>query len=388
MRNIVFLINNPLISRDLDLYGVNFFSKKGYPITFLCYHKCLNRSTHKQDIKIDNQLFINNWKESRINLQRFKNEDSIFLTDIQFSNQSFTLFWQLSCLNIKYSFLDNWHIFISRENPYAKLPLIKKLIKNIKDRHFIWKLDWAIKSYIFKYFIRKPEKIFKPTQVSHDSEFMCGNKSKIIPYAVFDNDKYLEVNKKALEFSEEKFFIFTDQFLDGHPDHLKTEKKYPVTQKYFDSINYLIKQIKEQTGYKCYIACHPRRINGSELNFIADKYLYYKTAELSREAKFILGHYSISFNFAILWNKPVILVVTDELLNNERLYPTICKTQKLFGCPMINADNKEILPEVKQIVNSKINKELYNEFILNHISFNKEENRNTLEIIYENIQNE
>jgi len=78
-------------------------------------------------------------------------------------------------------------------------------------------------------------------------------------------------------------------------------------------------------------------------------------------------------SFAVLWNKPISFVTTDEI-SDSFFFVNIEMNAKLFSKKIINIDNYNT-DEIRQSFNYKLNPELYskykNEFIFHPNSPNK-----------------
>jgi hypothetical protein len=87
------------------------------------------------------------------------------------------------------------------------------------------------------------------------------------------------------------------------------------------------------------IAAHPRL---SSLEKYTDRFEgipveYGKTAELISKSSFVVCHYTTAVQFAVLFNKPVIFVTTDEL-NSSAASKYIKNFAASLGKPVINLD--------------------------------------------------
>ena len=111
--------------------------------------------------------------------------------------------------------------------------------------------------------------------------------------------------------------VFIDQDACYHPEYLaKNEPVSATPEKYFPTISKGLSKISDVLGIDLCIAAHPR----SSYRQLDQDYFegipieYGKTGELIRNCKFVLCHHSTAIQLAILFEKPVIFVTTDELI--------------------------------------------------------------------------
>ena len=138
--------------------------------------------------------------------------------------------------------------------------------------------------------------------------------------------------------------------------------------------------IGENFKLKPYIKLHPRA------NFIKSKKAYNiniktgDTAEFILKSDLIVAHCSTAIQLAVLFYKPIILVIPNELSENTPWFATIerfCKLLDLKSYRSKEINNLKIFP--------KVNKEKYNQYIEEFIKMDTSKNGFTWEIIFENL---
>ena len=132
-----------------------------------------------------------------------------------------------------------------------------------------------------------------------------------------DYDLYLAL--KSIEASAEEYAVFLDQDLCSHPDNIRESAQYYVTpSRYFPALCRGLRRISALLNVGLRVAAHPR----SSYRHHGDDYFegipveYGKTAELIRDCRLVLCHYSTAAQFAVLFKKPAVFVTTDELASS------------------------------------------------------------------------
>ena len=93
----------------------------------------------------------------------------------------------------------------------------------------------------------------------------------------------------------------------------------------------------------------PKSIYDESKNLFNDRKLYkYRTAQLVRDSKLVIGQSSTSTSFPILFNKPLIFITTKELMSS-RYYLDVRGLQYFINNHIIDADQF-----IKQNINGLI----------------------------------
>ena len=126
-----------------------------------------------------------------------------------------------------------------------------------------------------------------------------------------DYDKYLQVRVDKERLIQEKYCVFIDQYLPYHPDGVGIgDVVDPV--RYYAELEGLFTTIEKETGLKVVIATHPRG-DYTLHNDVLNKYekFRFKTAELIRDAEFVIAQFSTSICYATIFWKPILLVTGE-----------------------------------------------------------------------------
>jgi len=188
--------------------------------------------------------------------------------------------------------------------------------------------------------------------------------TKILNIHYYDYDNYVaEISKGNI--IDQATGVFLDQYVPFHPENLlsgcsseiKVEEYYPYLRKFFDYLEATFK-------VKIIIAAHPRANYDNCSNYFGGRpVIRDKTCELVGKAWFVLAHHSFSMNYAVLFNKPILILTTEEMQKSKHgtyinLMATILGKTPIFIDRPYNIDwEKEIMVDNKK----------YNEYKQNHI---------------------
>ena len=220
--------------------------------------------------------------------------------------------------------------------------------------------------------------LFNPTKEvtvkpSHSFIIICGgdkgnqlindfaNKpTKIIKTHALDYDRYLEEENSNNHDTnlKDNYALFLDEDVPFHPDYLYHNiKPYCDSEKYYSEINRFFIWFEQKSVMPVIIAAHPRADYKKRDNpFDGRKIVIDNTINYVKHAKIIFAHMSTSKNFAILYNKPIVHIDSDNYLTVFREH--IWGHSSILGELPINVSND--LDSLT--INDKIDRELYKSY--------------------------
>ena len=145
-----------------------------------------------------------------------------------------------------------------------------------------------------------------------------GKRTKIIWGHTLDYDLYLKDLQQPLNINLEKnkkYIVFIDGYWPYAEDYICWGIKNPTTpERYYPSLCKFFNRIEKETGFKVVIAAHPRSMYERHPDYFEGRRIIRgKTKELIRDSECVLMHTSTSICYAILYNKPVIFFVTNDI---------------------------------------------------------------------------
>ena len=133
-----------------------------------------------------------------------------------------------------------------------------------------------------------------------------------------DYDIYLRL-RTSIPTPSEEYGVFLDQNICFAPEFISENIPYYSTpERYYPAIRNGLKEISGFLRVSMRIAAHPRVSRHGEYrdHFGGMPVEYGRTAELIRNCRVVVCHYSTAIQFAVLFKKPVIFVTTDDLASS------------------------------------------------------------------------
>ena len=365
-KHIIFLENQYLNKRNFKRFMLNFFLKKGWVVE---YWNCQNL-IYKKKIVFD-KFYIPN--KSKFKVYNFDNFFTIFqkilkrkyVFYIDYSNQNFIfnffrllflygknkrILLDISCYpNHKLSYLNLYNIFKS-------INFFLFIQKSLKFTFLYFK-----KISIDKFFYFKPLIHFTAGLKSRlDSENLYGKGLQIKAH-VEDYNTYLKPNKNLEIFNNKIVFLDQDFPVPFELD-IRKGKKFINRDNYWNSINNFLDFLEKKLKKKAVIAAHPRAMKSR--NISKKRIIFDHTNELIKHSAICLGHTSNAIQFCILHQKPLLIIATNDFINNKdvAVFQDMHALAIELNKNIINIDNfkfndlkKELLVNVKEY-KSYINK--------------------------------
>jgi hypothetical protein len=352
---IIIFTQNKFDSRDYIRFGVDKIILAGYELEVYDLSPILRPKDYndfyipQNEIKDSYVIRIHSIQHLEQSLKR--NQESIRVIFCFFHLYPFTeaVFNVLSRLNISYVVFK-----------LGALPNINSIWRKLLSRLYYNFKYKVIKNHLnsAKYYVVAGKKAMFETGVKRNRN------TKVLQTASFDFNAYecfvKEVKIKNCSSNE---IIFIDEYYPLHPDldgEIFINPKY-----YFQKVNEFLEKLSIELNMTCSIAVHPRadyRVNPYSFPLI-----HQKTIESIYNSKFIVGHASTAFSFAVLMNKPILQIGFMEVKKHYygRILSEFAKELGLQTC-YIDNNFEWSYPE--------INKEKYKKFICNYLHNNGPDN--------------
>ena len=253
---------------------------------------------------------------------------------------------------------------------------------------FIAKITTII-SYIF---CREPDYI-----LTAGSEHIVdrGYKGKEIFINSFDYTMFLCMEKENLNKNDVALFKNKIIYVDTgapffHTDNHLTGNRHPLTvNKWYPALRDFFNNIEKAFNSEVVIMAHPKHLYDSESAAIfgGRKVIHEKTKEAISLANMVLITNSSAVSYAVLFEKPVVILCSDEIINENSVFYNDSKFWSLeLNCPLININS---YPSFSIIDNfGLIDKKSYAQYINKYLTSRKDAKTNCEIIIDEVINNE
>jgi hypothetical protein len=108
--------------------------------------------------------------------------------------------------------------------------------------------------------------------------------------------------------------VFLDQDLPFHPDFAAAGHRPLEPTRYLAELNAAFDRIESELGLKVVVAAHPRaNAERTRQAYGGRRVVFGETAQTVAESRLVLAHYSRSCNFAVILEKPLMLLVTRQI---------------------------------------------------------------------------
>ena len=156
----------------------------------------------------------------------------------------------------------------------------------------------------------------------------------------FDYDRWRTLPDCGFIYKD-KYALFLDEDIAYHPDYDRFGIKPPVKEAtYYSAINRFFSEFEHHTGIPVYIAVHPRSQYSKRPHLWGSrKLLYGQTMEAVNGASQIFIHFSTAISFAILAKKPLIHLISGEIMKSYLGYQ-IVGVSKFLNTPLLNIDHE------------------------------------------------
>jgi hypothetical protein len=198
-------------------------------------------------------------------------------------------------------------------------------------------------------------------------------RSKIIQINSFDYDSYILTRTNPLRIVNKNYCVFLDEYLPFHPDFemFKIDTLDPI--KYFGSLNKFFDEVEKKLNLKVVIAAHPK--SAYTENPFNERPIYkHKTNGLVKDCEFVMAHMSSSINYAVLYEKPILFLITKGFkdIKSSYIYSVPNYFSEVLGSSLIDCDNSlDQLPDLSKI---KYDYEKYKEYKYNYLTSAASEN--------------
>ena len=367
MDYIVFISQN-LTERNYDRYGIDLFKKKKINYKFLDL-------SYLFDKRIDLVTSKYEKKKNDTNLIKFKSylELLFFLLKQKkfcYSNACSYKSLYLSIIEKIIVFRGNIKIYFST----AIVPVIDRKIYH-QIINFLKKDRISLLIKTFKFLLNKCILFLEP----HPKvAFISGlaelhkfnkNKTKIVYSNCLDYNQTLSIKKHSIK---KNFIVFLDENVPNHPDAHVLDVKHAYSRKeYWSRMKKIFETCYKRYNKKIIISLHPRStLNDIEFvksYFKGPKYrvVYNQSLKSVVKSYLVLAHFSTSIQFAIILNKPIMLIQLKNFDEHQR------KSIKFYHDQL----KVQIINDEYKIKYKPFNKSKYKKFIKNFISANMKEKK-------------
>lgn len=295
-----------------------------------------------EEFKFEGEVSVKTFQELKAYLKIQDNSNTIFINLTQFKGYGFGLFYLLEKYQCKTAFFARYANQVINIKTSLKQKL-NGLFRKLKVRGMMIFARALKKLNLFKSY----DYIFIGGSAALEF-FFAGKfydidrkKASIINVNANDYDAFLKL-KDSKTLVEGSYAVFLDQYLPHHPDFKIANTETVKEQSYYDSLNIAFGKIEEIHDIKIVIAAHPKAEKYKNDNPFNGRELFFEqTPELVANCDCVFAHYSTAINFAILFNKPLQFLLSNEIEKAFLGGSSIMKeASRSLNCPLIRYDNQ------------------------------------------------
>jgi len=372
MKKKLVLVFHLLLPGHLYRYKLHLFKKKGFDIylidlAFLKYPHVKNYYSFFKKKKNFKYFYIKKLTDWNKLKKDFSYKDTIF----------WRLFNPTNIITYKISLdIGKFRSFKTFNDGYV-VEYKKKNLINFKNFLNLSYLKFYINSFFLFYF---NQKIFFFDLLE---KFFIKKKPSLIKLNHWDYNNFLlwkkdNKNKKS-NLKKKNYCIYlesTSPVFDGDYKLLKI-KRYYTKKNYYYNINNLFDEIEKKLNIKVLIALHPKARVSKNFNFYKNrKIVKNKKMQAFKNCKFFMHRGSTAFSYAVLFNKPSLILIGDEIYNNRDIdtinYLNFFK--KETGSQIVNINNQ--IEKKYFLQKLKINKKKYKVYRNKLVSYENKSNCN------------
>lgn len=347
MQTIVFLLHSPLVQRDYERFGIEILQKNFNVLVFDMTG--LYRPEYFQKKTFNIHLFpgyysITTRKQCLLLIDQLNPDHAVDFINISW--HSFFIRKKLRAKKITITKMQNGLLPII----IGKQPSVPSKILNSVITPNKWK------NFFFSFY-----KMISPASFFGSDSILVGGlagrnltavrySKHVVPAHSFDYDIYLKL-KDIKQTKIQPFAVYIDQDFIYHPnfEFLKI-KKFVTEANYYSTLEAFFLDYESKTGIPVKVAVHPRSRYDLHPHLYKGRTLYMgKTAELIRDSKLVLLHTSTSICHAVLWNKPVVFLTTDELNSSSYTFNALNIFRQLFSKELLNMNDYDDMELFRQI---------------------------------------
>lgn len=208
---------------------------------------------------------------------------------------------------------------------------------------------------------------------------------KVVPINFFDYELFVKARANCeRRLVTGRYAVFLDSNLPYHSDFAFCGYQRIDPVGYYQSLNRFFGLLERDCGVSVVIAAHPRA-DYDDATFQNRQIHRLVTAELVRDAEFVLAHASTAMSFAVLNAKPLVFIYTDGMAatyKHSYIRAMRCYADYL-DASIYNVDE---VSNGHQVATRPVNPACYERYKYNFLTSRQSENASTQEIFWREIR--
>lgn len=378
MKKVIYISFSRLTDRISRDWYIDYLIEKGVSVEYWDIVSLVREEHNDAGMKSPNYLhIIQSFNELEVLLTFPENRDALYIMLISCGGRFTRLFRLLSRYNCRMLYITEG------ARPVLTRPITWKIIDHLSHPLRLIKIIYNMaKVYTYKKF-----KLIKPFNVI----FAVGDIGirndqfayKVVPINLCDYDHYIRVMSSSERIVKGRYAVFLDVNLPFHNDHKIMGLTSVNADTYYQSMNRFFDLVEAFHNIKVVIAAHPTSDYG--IDTYAGREIYrLRTAEMVKDADFVISMHSTSTSYAVLNRKPIIFVYTNEMssLYKETFMRDIRAFSYYLEAPIYNVDE---ITEGKQIVIKDVDQNCYDCYKYSFMTSRESEHATTQKILFREL---
>jgi hypothetical protein len=397
INKIIVIRDYPFNQLDYERFGIELLRNNGLKIEIWDITPCIHEKFKYQLVEEGPSNFkgLQIFKEKNEVVKAISSLDNgcIINCFIEYSLRTFFVFRAISKQQINYCVYEMVsfpNLFPIQNSYIERIASILKKSNSLKFKEIIQHiLNKTLLKYFFLFGIAPASIVLLGGDKSTGSSLFPVDKTTTRLWThSLDYDIYLQ-DKTELIDSCKKTGVFLDEYLPFHPDSYYMGIEFPISpENYYPKVCNFFNILEKNMNVRIVIAAHPKSDYENLPDYFHGRTLIKgETARLVRESSFVIVHASTSLDFAVLYNKPILFLTTEDIQkmnsgkNLKGLAITVIAAE--LGKKPINIDHLSGFNWEKEMV---VNHEAYLRFKDHYIKKQGTPEKPMWEIFYSYIQ--
>jgi len=333
----------------------------------------------KSTLDVDYLCYIKTYKELEALLRQPDNRHAVYVMLISYSGRFSKPFRLLGKYNCKTVFL-NWGAMPTT----APEPRLKRIIYRLFTNpvNFVKTAVDEILGIVYRRLnvVKQFDIVFAAGLALTSAEKYA---KRVVPFNLCDFDHYSRVKLTDEIVAEGKYAVFLDINLPFQSDLAACGLSPINATTYFKSLNRFFDLLEKTHSIKVVIAAHPKA-SYIENEFGQRETYRLLTAELVKNAEFVITHTSTALSYAVLNLKPTLFVYTDEMLVNYKS-TIIRQIQNLASYLNANVYNVDQVTDGSQVKILPPDQARYGAYKYSYLTSHQSEDTTSAEIFWSEI---
>lgn len=364
---VIFIVNYPILEQEYNILGIDLLARNKYDIEIWNLMPLINPEVFRYQgdvtevgLVMDKYRLITTKKDFENSISKLCVNDFLFLW-VGCNRKTYFVYRAITKIKLRYGndlallecdFKDQIvekgkGVETSVQLNRPRKITVKKILTKSKWKAVAMRYLDSIFRFIRPYIVSPPNLIVRGGNKSlafvKIYDFPANTGTTTLLAHNLDYDFYLLQKDKPKWNNNKNIAVFLDGDFCFHPNYIRNNYKSNVTPGiYFPEMCSFFRKIESNWDVEVVIAKHPRSGNEYEHKdyFEGRRTISHQTPELVANSQFVILHSSLSINYAVLFQKPAIFTITDQLktgpdaahINNQAAY---------FGKKPVNISNQE-----------------------------------------------